>query len=216
MNETLDKKKWNNFWKLNKNSRFTQKSWSKIRMMNLLDGIVEKNMNILDAGCGSGFFSYYFISKKCNVYSVDYSDDALKITRKLTNNKSFAYLKEDLLSLEFGRKYAEKFDIIFSDGLLEHFSESNQKIIMDNFIKAKKKDGIITTFVPNKFSWWEIIRPIFMPGISEKPFIMKNLKKLHNKLEIIKTGGINVLPLAFSPDNFLGSKLGMILFIFAK
>lgn len=216
MQNLPQEKNWNNFWRDNINSRFTRKSWSKIRMMTLLDKIVRKEMDILDAGSGSGFFSNYFISKGCNVYALDYSGDALEITKRLTNNKARAYLKEDLLDKSFGKRYKKKFDIIFTDGLFEHLASNDQKVIMDNFKKAKKDDGIVTTFVPNKYSWWEVIRPMFMPGIKEDPFTLGRLVKLHKDLVIFKKGGINVLPIFLSPDNLLGSKLGMILFVFAK
>lgn len=207
---------WDKFWETNTNSRFTKRSWSKIRIMNLLDKLVKKEMDILDAGSGSGFFSNYFISKGCNVYALDYSEDALEITKRLTDNKAKAYLREDLLDKSFGDRYEKKFDIIFTDGLFEHFVSENQKIIMNNFRKAKKDDGIIATFVPNKYSWWEVVRPVFMPDIKENPFTLSRLKKLHGDLIIVKKGGINVLPIFLSPDSLLGSKLGMILFIFAK
>lgn len=215
-NNLPQEKNWDNFWKINTDSRFTKKSWSKIRMTKLLDGVVRENMDVLDAGSGSGFFSNYFISRGCDVYSLDYSEDALNITKRLTNNKSTAYLKEDLLDQSFGERYAGKFDLIFSDGLFEHFTFENQKKIMNNFKKSKKPNGIITTFVPNKYSWWEIVRPLVMPGIKEDPFTLKKIASLHHEMEIVKKGGLNVLPVAFSPDKALGSKIGMILYIFAK
>ncbi|PIP24089.1 MAG: hypothetical protein COS25_02545 [Candidatus Nealsonbacteria bacterium CG02_land_8_20_14_3_00_37_10] len=215
-NQLPKEKTWNHFWKENTNSRFTKKSWSKTRMMKLLNGIVKENMNVLDAGSGSGFFSNYFISKGCNVYALDYSEDALEITKRLTDNRARAYLKENLLDKSFGERYEKKFDIIFSDGLFEHFSKEDQEEIMSNFKKIKKPSGIIATFVPNKYSWWEVVRPMVMPGIKEDPFTSDQLGKLHKNLTIIQRGGINVLPIFLSPDSLLGSKLGMILFVFAK
>ncbi len=216
-NDNLPKEKnWDYFWKLNADSRFTKKSWSKIRMTRLLDEIVKEGMTVLDAGSGSGFFSSYFISKNCNVYSLDYSEDALSITRRLTKNKSVGYLKENLLDSGFGDRYAKKFDLIFSDGLFEHFDSKDQKKIMENFKRVKQKEGIIATFVPNKYSWWEIVRPLIMPGIKEDPFTLKKLEELNNGLEIIKKGGVNALPFALSPEKLLGLKIGMILFIFTK
>lgn len=217
MNNLPKENNWDDFWSANTASRFTKKSWSKSRMICLLNEVVEYNMTVLDAGSGSGFFSNYFISKGCNVYSLDYSDDALTITRRLTKNKSKAYLKENLLDTRLGEKYENKFDIIFSDGLFEHFKFEDQKTILNNFkIFKKKESGIIVTFVPNKYSWWEIVRPLVMPGIKEKPFTMKKLLELHNNLTVLKYGGLNVLPVALSPDKLLGSKLGMIIYLFSK
>lgn len=216
MKDLPQEKNWDYFWKLNTESRFTQKSWSKIRIIRVLDEIIKPEMVVLDAGSGSGFFSNYFLSKGCKVYSLDYSKDALEITKRLTNNKSEAYLQEDLLDPFLSQKYENTFDMIFSDGLFEHFSKEDQRKIMDNFRKVKKSDGIIATFVPNKYSWWEIVRPLVMPGIKEDPFTMPRLLALHQGLVIIKKGGLNTIPLRFSPDKLVGGKIGMILYLLVK
>ncbi|MEA3357275.1 MAG: class I SAM-dependent methyltransferase, partial [Patescibacteria group bacterium] len=191
-------KNWDSFWETNTDSRFTKLSWSKRRIINILDKLLKPGMNVLDAGSGSGFFSSYFIAKKCKVYPLDYSKDALKITRRLTQGQAQEYIQADLLDPELGKKYSKQFDLIFTDGLFEHFEPKDQLKIMGNFKLVKRSNGIIATFVPNKYSWWEVIRPFFMPGIVEVPFTMNKLTELHNGLEIISSGGINVIPLPIS------------------
>ena len=83
---------------------------------------------------------------------------------------------------------------------------------------AKKKSGIITTFVPHKYSWWTLVRPFFMPGIKETPFTLSALKKLHSNsnMTLEKYGGLNVLPIGLSPDRLIGRQLGMILYAFCR
>lgn len=207
---------WNRFWKLNTASRFTQKSWSKIRILQRLENYLRPGMAVLDAGSGSGFFSEYFLSKHCAVSSLDYSQDALEMTRKRTRGGCEAYLAENLLDETFGTRFAGKFDLIFTDGLFEHFPLSGQKIILDNFCRSKKPQGVIATFVPNLYSWWEVVRPLVMPGIHEKPFTRRALLDLHRGLNLLECGGLNVLPFALSPERLLGRHLGMILYCIAK
>lgn len=211
-----EKENWDRFWKQNTGSRFTRKSWSKIRIMRLLDPLLKPGMPVLDAGCGSGFFSSYFLSRGCRVFTLDYSQDALDMARGKTENKCEAYLRRNLLDADFGEEYKGRFDLIFTDGLFEHFTADDQKKIMDNFRKAKKPEGLVTTFVPNRYSWWEIVRPLVMPGIHEEPFTMERLLALHSGMEIVKKGGINVLPIMLSPDALLGARCGMLLYCFAK
>ena len=211
-------KEWNNFWSARqKDDQFKKPSWSKKRIMDILDRYVNKDLTVLDAGCGSGFFSNYFISKGCKVYSLDSSEKALEIARKITQNKSFEYLKRDLLDENLGFEFKSTFDLIFTDGLFEHFQREDQEKIMKTFITMKKKEGLIVTFVPNRYSFWTVIRPIFMYGIKEKPFTLKELTLFTERRgqKVIEKGGINVLPVKYSPE-FLGKRVGMLVYDVSK
>ena len=115
-------REWNNFWSANQDRSFSNPSWSKRRIMKILERYVDADsgMEVLDAGCGSGFFSNYFILKGCRVYSLDYSEEALTLAKRMTNNKSFKYLKRDLLNDNLTSEFKNKFDLIFTDGLFEY------------------------------------------------------------------------------------------------
>lgn len=207
---------WNSFWEVKSASQLKKVSQSKRRMMALLDKYIRPGMKVLDAGCGSGFFSQYFLEKGCETYVLDYSADALALARELTQGKAAAYLNENLLDPEFGKRHAGRYDLIFSDGLFEHFIQKDQCRIMDNFIASKSEQGVIATFTPNLLTWWTPVRPFLMPGIEETPFTIETLKNLHGELEVLESGGINVVPLPFSPDRLLGSKFGMLVYCFAR
>jgi|GEM_PF-176975 len=207
-------KVWDNFWRKESGGRFTRISWSKRRIIKILDRYVKEGMTVLDAGCGSGFFSNYFISKNCDTYSLDTSKEALAITKVETQNRSAEYLNKDLLDENLDAEYFKKFDLIFSDGLFEHYSLTGQVRIFENFNRMKKMNGNIITFVPGKYSLWTLLRPFYMPNISENPFTMSRLKNLHkkNSCKIVENGGINVLPVKYSPESVLGRRFGMLLF----
>jgi 2-polyprenyl-3-methyl-5-hydroxy-6-metoxy-1,4-benzoquinol methylase len=168
---------WNRFWKTNPDSRFTRISWSKRRITALLDAIVATGMTLLDAGCGSGFFSRYVIERGCHVYSLDYSPDALEVTRKVTRGRSTAYLQADSLESNFLHTYSSIFDLIFTHDLLEHFTCPEQQHILDTFTVLKKRRGVVATFTPTVYSPWQLIRPILMPGIKEESFTIAGLRR---------------------------------------
>ena len=123
-------------------------------------------------------------------------------------------MQKDLLNDNLAASIDHRFDIIFSDGLLEHFVSEDQNRIIKNLSSVLKDDGVLVTFVPNKFSPWELIRPFYMPGIEEDPFTFKQLIRLNerNNLCVKESGGINVLPFAFSPDRWCGRNFGMLLY----
>jgi SAM-dependent methyltransferase len=215
MEQGVKKESWDRFWSAQGTRRFTQKSWSKVRIMEVLDGVVREGMDILDAGCGSGFFSAYFVNKGCRVWSLDHSEASLEIARKNTQGRCEAYLREDLFQEDWTAPYRGKFDLIFTDGLFEHFTQEDQLRLMGRFRLLKKGSGIVATFVPNRYSWWEVVRPFVMPGITEVPFTPSRLRALHAGMRILKTGGLNVLPLRLSPERLLGPSLGMLLYCLA-
>ena len=210
-------KDWDQFWSGEKTKQSAQISWSKRRILSVISPYLERDMQVLDAGSGSGFFSRYFCERGLNVFSLDYSQEALQMTRQMTEGRS-TLLCQDLLSSCLSEQIKERFDLIFSDGLLEHFGSQQQDQILTNFNQLLITDGIIVTFVPNKWSPWQIIRPFYMPGIKESPFVLKELIALHknNHLEPIASGGINVWPFPLSPDKFLGQLWGMLLFVIAR
>ena len=209
---------WNKFWQQNVDSRFTSVSWSKRRIMETLHPYLASGLVVLDAGSGSGFFSQFFITQGCETYSLDYSEQALAITRERTSNQSTAYLCRNLLDKTFADDFSEVFDLVFSDGLFEHFSSTDQNRIFDHFKIVTKPGGAIATFVPNKYSFWTLIRPLFMPGITEKPFTLGELKTLYagNKCSVVEAGGINVFPIRYSPDVSIGSKFGMLVYAIGR
>ena len=208
---------WDNYWSLDETQRFTKVSWSKRRIMGILDSYLQEGDSVLDAGCGSGFFSKYFCDQGGGVTSLDYSEEALGIAQRLTSGKTQIW-QADLTDPCMSHGKEGVYDLIFTDGLFEHFTDKDQDIIMQNFKKMIKQQGIIVTFVPNRWSPWELIRPFFMPGIEEKPFVMSTLRSLNNRnnLNVLEHGGINMLPFAFSPDKMLGGLWGMLLYTIAR
>lgn len=201
---------WTGFWTDAENSRFTKVSWSKRRIIRILERFIQPGAKVLDAGCGSGFFSNYFTQQQCETYALDYSPKALEIARKITDNKCKDYIARDLLDPNMGREFENQFDLIFTDGLFEHFSEVQQQTILDNFIQMKKPSGVIVTVVPHLYSWWTVVRPLFMPQIEEQPFTLNRLKRMHHRLTILEEHGLSVLPIGLSPEG-LGKRCGMLL-----
>ncbi len=208
---------WNNYWSLDQTQKFTKISWSKRRIIRILQPYMIIGNKSLDAGCGSGFFSKYFCDQGMDTTSLDYSDTALNIASNMTQGRT-RIIREDLIKENLFQRINEKFDVIFSDGLLEHFTNEEQDKIVNNLLSVLSDNGVLITFVPNRWSPWELIRPIFMPGIDEDPFVLKGLVGVNqrNGLKVIAKGGINTIPFALSPDKLVGSIWGMLLFTISK
>lgn len=212
----MKKSDWDGFWDHAGGGRFTRVSWSKRRMERLLAPHLAPGSRVLDAGCGSGYFSARFLDLGCRVSTLDASPEALEIARLATRGRSEEYLQEDLLDASFAGRHRERFDLVFTDGLFEHFTPPEQKTIMDNLAASLRPGGVMATFVPNLLSWWTLIRPFFMRGIYEKPFRASALRSLHGDLATIGEGGLSVLPFRLSPERLLAARFGMLLYHLAR
>lgn len=208
---------WDRFWDLEKSKRFGKISWSKRRILRAIEPYCFQGGWALDAGCGSGFFARYFCEAGMKTVALDYSQSALKMAKDATGGRA-EIVERDLVHSDLSKEFAGRFDLIFSDGLLEHFSSSDQDKIIRNLLSALSPKGVLITFVPNRWSPWELIRPFFMPGIEEKPFDFKQLIDLNKRhgLEILAKGGVNTFPFAFSPDGLIGPQFGMLLFTISR
>jgi len=219
MNQTklTNSNNWNSYWGREQTERFTKISWSKKRIMHVLSRYTKAGGHALDAGCGSGFFSNYFCEQGMTTVSLDYSQEALEIAERSCQGRSNLF-KCNLLEENLFGVFGEKFDLIFTDGLFEHFSPSDQDKIIKNLTSCLSSKGYLVTFVPNKWSPWELIRPFYMPGIKEDPFVLNQLVELNTRadLKVEAKGGLNTVPFAFSPDSMLGSVWGMLLYTIAK
>lgn len=207
---------WTRFWKRQESRRFGRISWSKRRILDVLNPYVVGGRAALDAGCGSGFFSGHFVRKGMETTALDYSPRALELAAESTEGKA-RLVRADLLQDDLSGVLPGTYDLIFSDGLLEHFTAGQQDRILRNLMSVCSDEGVIVTVVPNRWSPWELIRPLYMPGIEETPFVLTELIGLNesNGLEVLRRGGLNVLPFALSPERWLGSRFGMLLFTVA-
>lgn len=140
----------------------------------------------------------------------------MDLTRNITAGRS-QLVKIDLLAQELSPLFPAKFDLVFTDGLFEHFSPAQQDHILQNFMAVLAAGGAIATFVPNRWSPWQIIRPWMMPGIEERPFTLRELLDLNrrNGLQVQAYGGVNTLPFRVSPEGKCAAKFGMLLYCFS-
>lgn len=210
-------KDWNRFWNRPASKQFSRISWSKRRILKILEPYSAQGKLALDAGCGSGFFSRYFCDRGMATVAADYSEGALEMARNVTGGQC-RLLKADFLNEPLDTKLKERYDVVFSDGLLEHFPGHEQDKIITNWASVLSDRGVMITFVPNRFSPWELIRPLYMPGIEEKPFVLKELVDVHqrNGLTVVEKGGVNTFPFRYSPDQWVGSVFGMLLYVVAR
>lgn len=152
-----------------------------------------KNAKIIDVGCGTGLTLNFFRNNGYN-YSIgiDNSKNALNICKKLFDfiiGKDIFWMYAD--DMKFPNSY---FDLVFSEGLLEHFINSS-RIIREHCRISRK---YVLIFQPNHNSFFGLIKRIierFGKASWEREYFYAkedyiNLFLKYN-FKLINNGGIN-------------------------
>lgn len=97
---------------------------------------------VLDAGCGNGRYMAFFAEQGFEAYGVDLSGRAIEVARAWVKERGVkAHLEiGDISSLPFEDGY---FDVVVSDGVLDHIPLSEAKKIMREFGRVLAKNGYV-------------------------------------------------------------------------
>lgn len=138
---------------IEKNGQYEKYIQVKIKQKRKLINILMKysgNGNILEAGCGTGIISTHLAHKGLNVTGVDLDKNIVQLAKDLEkkyyHSNRVNYKQESIFDLNYSEN---TFDLCYSVGVLEHFS--NEKIIqtLSQQIKIAK-----TTIVVIPTTWF--------------------------------------------------------------
>lgn len=97
---------------------------------------LSKDAYILDAGCGSGRDSLFFLSRGYKVMAMDGSKQICEEAEKL--------LKQSVLNLNFSEiDFEEEFDGIWACASLLHVSKNDIEDVLNKLYDSLKKNGIL-------------------------------------------------------------------------
>jgi len=108
---------------------------------------------VLEVGCGTAMDSHMlstrFAKENVNFIATDISEKAIEVAKKISKqfNGKVTLLVDDASSMQFGDSY---FDIIFSQGVLEHFKDP--KPVLCEQKRVLREGGYIVVDVPQKFN----------------------------------------------------------------
>lgn len=150
-----------------------------------------KTGNIIDVGCGIGYFLEEAKKRGWNVYGTEYTNEAVNIC----DNKGIKMYKGKLNPENFT---PNSFDIITSFEVIEHINNPSEEI--HNYFKLLRKGGLFYCTTPNfnslsrsilKEKWNTICYPEHLSYYTPKT--LSNLLKLNDFSTIkVKTTGISI------------------------
>jgi 2-polyprenyl-3-methyl-5-hydroxy-6-metoxy-1,4-benzoquinol methylase len=179
----------------------------------LLAGKNLEGRRLLDAGCGTGYFSRRALSAGAKVTSVDIGVNLLKEAKKKGVPQPVA---SDITKLSFGDN---TFDVVVSSECIEH-TPSPQTAVSE-LVRVLRPGGILVVTCPNRFWHWSCrlanalgIRPY--AGLENWPS-WSSLRKWSqaNGIEVSNHIGLHLFPFVLKPTHGLlrlldraGSQLG--------
>ncbi len=116
----------------------------------LLGGISFRNKRVLEIGCGTGVNSLLMAKLGAKVTLLDYERAALRIAKKTAEALSVdaEFVHGDVFECGF----ENEFDIVHSEGVVEHFLGSKRQRIIDLHARALVKGGRCVIIAPNSSS----------------------------------------------------------------
>lgn len=114
----------------------------------------KSKVNILEAGCGSAKRSFTLALLGYSTSGLDYSAQIIKSLEKnlqmvesLYGKTTFSPVKGDLFDIPFSDN---TFDVVFNEGVLEHFLERETRIkALKEMKRILKENGMVIVVVPN-------------------------------------------------------------------
>lgn len=189
---------WKDWESLNINEQIMLHKSRREPFLGIIDATIKKldrsPVKILEVGCGSGIDTHIIAQDdKRKVFGVDVSEKAIEIAEKVSLyfERKVTLSVGDANSLSFENSF---FDIVFSQGVLEHFENYHSAI--EEQLRVLSAGGLLVINVPQKYTVYTIYKHILMwfnkwPWGKETEFSYLKMKKISRiyGLEIIDYGG---------------------------
>lgn len=171
---------WRDYWESESFIRIFIEKSRDLYFARMFANIVKKHSDgkVLEAGCGTGKSLKYLK----NSVGLDNSKEAIRIAKSYSKKIVIA----DIMRPPFKKN---SFDLVFNQGVMEHFNELEFDQILKEFTRISKKTLII---VPSETSVFRIVNPF---KEFNKFFSKQQLKTLMKKQ--FKSVKVNYLPKSF-------------------
>lgn len=198
---------WDEYWK-NYSISEAEKWMVEFRnkyFVKYIDKIIYDPKCILEVGCGAGN-QIIMINKLRNdveCHALDLSPVSIEKVKKEIPNAYVGDCQDTKLP-------DNKFDMIFSAGLMEHFYD--EVPFLNEMKRILKTDGYLITFVPAKYSLWQLYQLMHLGNWQhgyEKAYTDTDLIRLfsQNNFTIVDIIGMDPFSLNAVAMKFLGKRI---------
>jgi ubiquinone/menaquinone biosynthesis C-methylase UbiE len=178
---------WEEFWK--EKQEVHEVYSNSDRVVRNLSRITDlRGKKILEVGAGTGRDSFPLLKYGAEVYQLDYSIHSLQIIKRLAaeDHVTVGIIGGDTFRLPFRD---QTFDVVFHQGLLEHFRPAQAKALLTENIRVLKNGGLLLVDVPQRFHIYTLIKHLLIAVDKwfagwEREFSVRELSSLLQQLGI--------------------------------
>jgi len=142
------KSMWNNFWKTKKIIYIPISIFKNLYFTKIKASYVKKfvsDSSVLEIGCGDGKL-LSLLPKNADITGLDISPFALKKSKKNLASRNVSLTLGDAFNLKFNNN---TFDLVLSDGLIEHYTYKIKELIKEMYRVTKKGGNLIIILTNN-------------------------------------------------------------------
>jgi len=151
---------WEDFWE---EKRAIEEVYSNAdRIIRNLRRVVDlKGKRVLEIGAGTGRDSFPLAEAGADVTQLDYAENSLLILKTLATQRGIqtSIIAGDTFQLPFRDN---TFDIVFHQGLLEHFRKPQAENLLRENIRVLKPGGHLLVDVPQRYHVYTLAKHILM------------------------------------------------------
>lgn len=154
------KNDWESFWD---EKQDTDEVYSNAgRVLRHLSKVTDlQKKKVLEIGAGTGRDSFPLAEQGAVVFQLDYAENSLRILKRLAeeSNLPVSIVGGDTFRLPFRD---ETFDVIFHQGLLEHFRKPLAEQLLRENIRALKQGGLLLVDVPQRWHSYTVAKHLMI------------------------------------------------------
>ena len=181
------KSHWEDFWAKKKEVHEVYSNDNRVlRNLEKLAGM--KGKRVLEVGAGTGRDSFGLVEHGAEVFMLDYAASSLQIIKNIATQEQIdvSPVGGNAFSLPFPDG---TFDIVFHQGLLEHFREKEAANLLRENIRVLRKSGILLVDVPQRYHIYTVMKHILIAMDKwfagwEREFSIPELDKLLRSLGV--------------------------------
>lgn len=141
-----DKKEWNTVWKGMSGIEFGREPYMWRFYERLLGDYDFSGKRVIELGCGTGINTILMAKRGARVTFLDFSKDSLDIVRRNMEQEGVdgEFILGDMFDVDIGGQ----FDIVHSEGVVEHFLGEQRQGVVDRHAEAARRGGRVVVIVP--------------------------------------------------------------------